>query len=101
MSLVSLPLHLLWFGIWSPSLAPFLQILGFPLEALGAQGGSGMGGHIPSAMWDEKVPGWSCRHHAQGSTSGNHICMWLFPAELEAASSGTSAQVQGTCQGLG
>lgn len=31
---VSLPLDLFWFGICSPSLAPFLQILGFPLETL-------------------------------------------------------------------
>lgn len=68
---VSLSLRLFWFGIWSPSLAPFLQIPGFPLETLGAQGVSG--GHIPSGIWDKKVPGWSCRHHAWGSSSGNHI----------------------------
>lgn len=96
---VSLPLHLFWFGIWSSSLAPFLQIPGFPLESHGAQGFSGW--HIPSGMWDEKVPSWSCRQHAQGSSSGNHIGIWLFPAKLEAASPATSAQGQGTCQGLG
>lgn len=44
MGCVSLPLHLFWFEILSPSLAPFLQIRGFPLETLGAEFpvGSGM-----------------------------------------------------------
>lgn len=64
---VPLPLDLFWFGIWSPSLAPFLQILGFPLETLGGPGN--LWGHIPSGMWDEKVPGWSCSHCARASSS--------------------------------
>lgn len=60
MGRVFLPLDLFGFGIRSLSLAPFLQILGFPLETLGGSRG------IPGGMWDEKVPGWSCSHRAQG-----------------------------------
>lgn len=37
MGCVSLPLHLFWFKILSPSFTPFLQIPGFPLETLGAE----------------------------------------------------------------
>lgn len=31
------------------------------------------GGRVPTGIWDEKVPGWSCRHHARGSPSGNQL----------------------------
>lgn len=70
------PLDLLRFGTRSPSLAPFLQIPGFPLETLGGWG-----------YWGDTLPGGCGMRKCQAGPAvtvpgaalpGNHIGTWLF-----------------------